>query len=345
MALETTPRITPGRVPQGRLGSCQGVFERRASQGTFVKLKGSFRVYGQRSRGVVPRAVEESMKDPFVVLVREPTVIPLASMALDNDGLQDLLAWVGDYRPACLPGSGSVSPGDLFPHDQTEVTELDGTPYTRKVTDNELLVELAGRNCYHSYGLKAGRKTNRDYIAHSQSGTVPHRSIMYHAKMTFFLAGISRRVSHELIRHYVGADRNEEGSPSQESTRYTFHPGHFIVPPKVLEEGESAVGSFSAAMKGSYGGYLSYIEDEENRFAKNNGNLPKGLDRKRIYEAAAGFLPMQAATSMIWTTNPVALAKLFQERTDATADLEFNRFARKWQQVCCGKWPNLFHGN
>jgi thymidylate synthase (FAD) len=228
----------------------------------------------------------------------------------------------------------------LFPHEgfRPDVRE-------KLLTDNELLVELAGRECYHSYGLKAGRKSNAEYIAHTQSGSIPHASIMYHAKMTFFLAGISRRVSHELIRHYVGADRSEEGSPSQESTRYTFHPGHFAVPPYVLDGGENSLLGFTNAVERTYRLYLDFVAQEEADYEDARGAKPTGIDRKRIYEAAAGLLPMQACTSMVWTTNPMALAKLFRERCDASADREFQRFATKWRGIAQARWPNLFPGS
>lgn len=226
-----------------------------------------------------------------------------------------------------------------------ETTEED--VYCVTVPNRTLLVRrdrkvVVCANCYHSYGAKAGRKTNADYIAHSQSGTVPHRSIMYHAKMTFFLAGISRRVSHELIRHYVGSDREEEGSPSMESTRYTRHPGHFVVPPRMVNR-PMEVEEFRDAMQTSYDAYLRYIRKAEERHTDKHGTPPKGLDRKQIYEAAAGILPMQATTSLFWTTNPVALAKLFLERMDVTSDAEFQRFAAKWQVLSVKGWPNLFH--
>lgn len=274
------------------------------------------------------------MTRPVVTVLFQPVVIPLAEMTLLPQGLDDLVEWVGDYRPECLPGEDPTGM-DLFPHD--------GTEGGRSLTGNELLVELAGRNCYHSYGAKAGKKSNRDYIAHTQSGTVPHRSIMYHAKMTFFVAGISRRVSHELIRHYVGADRSEEGSPSQESTRYTHHPGHFIVPPKMALDGQS-VDKFIVAMSAAYNEYHDYIDRETEAYRAASGEEPKGMTRKRIYEAAAGLLPMQAATSLVWTTNPVALAKMFAERTDESADAEFRRLALQWQRLCVARWPNLFPG-
>src|SRR5882672_996607 len=150
--------------------------------------------------------------------VTEPIVVPIGQMQLIPEGLAEMLDWVRSRAPACVPdeyakdksikeqwfeGMSAVRP--LFPHDLTE----DG----RKLTDNELLIELAGRSCYNSFGLKAGRKVNSEYIAHTQEMDPPHASIIYHAKMSFFIAGVSRRVSHELIRNYVGADRTEEGSP------------------------------------------------------------------------------------------------------------------------------------
>lgn len=262
----------------------------------------------------------------------QPVVIPLAEMTLIPQGLDGLVKWVEGYRPECLPGEDACGE-DLFPHDGTE----DGRP----LTSNELLVELAGRNCYHSYGAKAGKKSNADYIAHTQSGTVPHRSIMYHAKMTFFVAGISRRVSHELIRHYVGADRSEEGSPSMESTRYTHHPGHFVVPPKMVDDSR-VVEQFMASMSSAYTAYHDYIERETEAYRVSSGGEPRGLARKRIYEAAAGMLPSQAATSLVWTANPVSLAKMFAERTDESADAEFARLATVWRALCVSRWPNLF---
>lgn len=270
-----------------------------------------------------------------VTLLFQPTIIPMAQQSFIPGALDALTEWVRDYRPECLPNGDESTGADLFPHDGTE----DG----RTLTDNELLVELCGRNCYHSYGAKAGKKTNQSYIAHSQSGSVPHRSIMYHAKMTFFVAGVSRRLTHELIRHYVGADRTEEGSPSMESTRYTDHPGVYIVPPRMIASGADAVTQFGEDMSQGYTAYRRYIDSEVAEYTKLHGSAPKGMDRKRIYEAAAGQLHGQAATSVMWTANPVSLDKMFLERTDESADLEFRRLALAWQTVCRARWPNLFY--
>ena len=273
---------------------------------------------------------------PQVTLVLHPTVIPMAEMSFIPGALDALTDWVREYRPECLPNGESSTGADLFPHD--------GNEGGRNLTDNEKLVELAGRNCYLSFGAKAGKKTNAEYISHSQSGRVPHRSIMYHAKMTFFVAGVSRRLTHELIRHYVGADRSEEGSPSMESTRYTDHPGFYVVPPRMLASGANAVLQFEKDMNVGYTAYRAYITREVEDHVLLHGAAPKGMDRKRIYEAAAGLLHGQAATSLTWTANPVSLDKMFQERSDESADAEFQRLVGVWRQTC-QRWPNLFPRN
>lgn len=276
------------------------------------------------------------------ILTGEPIVVPIAETLVLDNALSKMMDWVRDRRPECLPeewvdAHRALKPiYALFPHDREHD---DGSP----LTDAELLVEIAGRKCYDSWGVKAGKKSNREYIENTQRGTIPHASIMYHAKMTFFIAGVSRRVSHELIRNYVGADRDEEGSPSQESTRFTHHPGCYIAHPWILgNQGELDV--FQSAMQHNYEEYLEYIERMQEK-EKASQDLPqdiKTMRRKRVYESASAYLSHSCETSWIWTTNPIALAKLLRERGDAAADLEFRRLARAWARVCVERWPNLF---
>jgi thymidylate synthase ThyX len=152
---------------------------------------------------------------------------------------------------------------------------------------------------------------------------------------------VSRRVSHELIRHYVGADRTEEGSPSQESTRYVEHSGCYIAHPAILESARE-LDEFEIAMKDNYEAYRDYIIRRSSEFELVNGAPPKGMDRKHIFESASPYLSHACETSFIWTTNPIALAKMFKERDNEAADLEYLRLARKWKKVCLEHWPNLF---
>lgn len=296
------------------------------------------------------------MERAVTILRGDPTVIPIASMSLEPLGVEQMMDWVEVHRPECLPDRGPEELKNwqqLFPHDLHEHRpgNEDVPAHSRALTSNELLVELAGRKCYDSFGLKAGKKSNAEYIAHTQSGKVKHASILYHAKMSFFFAGISRRVSHEIIRNYVGSDRDEEGSPSQESTRFTHHYGFFIEPPKYgmlsqMFNDESYMKRmqlhFEHSMQTSYNNYLSAVWQECEEWEKVHKKPPTSIDKKRIYEAASSFLPHQAETSFIWTTNPMAIAKFIHERDDDAADLEIRRFARRWKRICVSRWPNLF---
>lgn len=283
------------------------------------------------------------MTDPTFVL-DDPIVAPIAQMSLDFKGIQEMLRWLEKTNPSCLPDADPLAGGDafsnpdlLFPHNGRRESKT-----VQMLSGNELLVELAGRKCYNSFGKKAGRKSNEKYIQHTQDGDIPHASIMYHAKMSFFIAGISRRVSHELIRHYVGADRDEEGSPSQESTRYVEHNGRYVAHPGIVHD-ESGLTQWQAAMRVNREAYLRYIDHCTQRYQReNDGKSPKGMDRKRIFETASTFLSHSAETSFVWTTNPVALAKLIRERQHEAADLEFQRLARVWKEVALRHWPNLF---
>jgi thymidylate synthase (FAD) len=274
------------------------------------------------------------MGKKVTILTEAPIVAPLAQMELIPSGIEAMIDWVASHRPECLPDEGRHISA-LFPHD---MAVEDGRP----LTDNELLVELAGRKCYDSFGAKAGRKSNKAYIENTQQGDIPHASILYHAKISFFFAGVSRRVSHEIIRNYVGADRDEEGAPSQESTRFTHHYGFFICPPKYLGEDPSMKEHFEHSMQKAYSNYLIAVDKECKVWEEKHGKPPTSLDKKRIYEAASSFLPHQAETSFIWTTNPSAIAKLCRERDNIHADLEIQRFARKLKQVSVARYPNLF---
>ena len=279
-----------------------------------------------------------------VTIVKEPIIIPIAEMGFIQEGLQEMVKYLWERRPECLDGQPHTEASPLamlLPHGGLRI---DGSP----LTDNEMLIELSGRTCYYSFGQKAGRLENESYLKRmmGEPGKIPHSSVFYHAKMTFFFAGISRRVSHELIRHYVGADRSEEGSPSQESTRYTHHPGWFCAHPRDLEQGGEAMTSFEDQMSMAYDSYLAYLRNQVALFKRvNDGKEPKGMDRKRIYESASMRLPHSCATSFVWTTNPIALQKLLNERLDFAADLEIQRFARHLRNVAYKYWGNMFPQN
>ena len=68
-------------------------------------------------------------------------------------------------------------------------------------TDGERLAEFAGRLCYMSQKNPANR-TTRDYLENIKKQG--HGSVLEHANYSLLLEGISRSLTHELVRHRAG---------------------------------------------------------------------------------------------------------------------------------------------
>ena len=68
-------------------------------------------------------------------------------------------------------------------------------------TDGERLAEFAGRLCYMSQHNPAGRTTH-EYIENIKRQR--HGSVLEHANYTLLLEGVSRSLTHELVRHRAG---------------------------------------------------------------------------------------------------------------------------------------------
>ncbi|HST58632.1 MAG TPA: FAD-dependent thymidylate synthase, partial [Longimicrobium sp.] len=102
----------------------------------------------------------------------------------------------------------------------------------------EVVAEFAGRMCYLSFGEDAGlegghksipgRTSNEAYLGNILQ--VKHGSVLEHAVWTVLIEGVSRSLTHELIRHRAGFGF------SQLSQRYVdeSHIG-FVVPPEIAE--------------------------------------------------------------------------------------------------------------
>ena len=93
-------------------------------------------------------------------------------------------------------------------------------------TDGERLAEFAGRLCYMSQKNPAKRNT-RDYLENIKKQG--HGSVLEHASYSVLLEGVSRSLTHELVRHRAGF------AYSQLSQRYVDESdAHFVVPPAII---------------------------------------------------------------------------------------------------------------
>src|SRR5437660_4736493 len=98
-------------------------------------------------------------------------------------------------------------------------------PWSTDADGGEALAEFAGRACYQSWRKpNPATATNAGYIRHILE--VGHLSVLEHGSVTFYLTGMSRSLTHELIRH-------RHFSYSQLSQRYVPERNAAVVEPEV----------------------------------------------------------------------------------------------------------------
>lgn len=197
-------------------------------------------------------------------------------------------------------------------------------------TDGERLIEFAGRECYDSYGK--GR-SSEEYHKHILD--VDHGSVEEHVNLTFHISGVSRALTHELVRHRVGT------AISQRSTRYVDESDcNFVIPPAIAEAEKLG---FTRTEMTQLGRHVAACLDMHEHYDAIVGILSRRLPRKQAREAARNVLPMAAETSLVWTVNIRALRHCISKRATLGADWEICRlFVAIWRaaQPYCPAYLN-----
>src|SRR5688500_11893212 len=115
-------------------------------------------------------------------------------------------------------------------------------------TDGERLAEFAGRLCYMSQRNPANRAT-RDYLENIKKQG--HGSVLEHANYSLLLEGVSRSLTHELVRHRAGF------AYSQLSQRYVDESdARFVVPPAIIGE-DTLEGPWRTQMEAALRSYVA----------------------------------------------------------------------------------------
>src|SRR6516225_6529185 len=115
----------------------------------------------------------------------------------------------------------------------------------------ERLVETAGRVCYMSFA-KPRPGGNEAYIGHILE--VGHGSVLEHAVWNFLFTGISRSLTHELIRHRAG------WGYSQLSQRYVDESVAEYVEPDCIAESAELHRLWLEAIAHSHQAYMKLVE-------------------------------------------------------------------------------------
>ena len=197
-------------------------------------------------------------------------------------------------------------------------------------TDGERLAEFAGRLCYMSQHNPARRAT-REYLDNIKKQG--HGSVLEHANYSLLIEGISRSLTHELVRHRAGF------AYSQLSQRYVDESkASFVVPPAIIGDA-SLEAAWRTQVEGAQASYVSLVEQLMDRYGWVSDKVHR---RKMAREAARGVLPNSTETKIVVTGNARAWRTMLELRSGEGAEQEIRRMAVMVLRVLQQEAPAFF---
>ncbi|MCD8199944.1 MAG: FAD-dependent thymidylate synthase [Coriobacteriaceae bacterium] len=186
--------------------------------------------------------------------------------------------------------------------------------------DPERAVATAARLCYAPVGAKELMETLDEERIHKVLTTIlrgGHFSTLEHASYTFAIDGVSRAMTHQLVRHRMA-------SFNQQSQRYvTFQEEpEFITPDTVVEAGQEE--AFDKAATAAFEAYSQLIE----------AGVPA--------EDARYLLPNACETKIVVTMNIRELLHFFSLRCCNRAQWEIREVAMKMLELVTPTAPYIF---
>jgi thymidylate synthase (FAD) len=207
----------------------------------------------------------------------------------------------------------------------------DDVPWETDADGGQALAEFAGRACYQSWTKPNARTaTNAGYLHHILE--VGHLSVLEHGSVTFYLTGISRSLTHELIRH-------RHFSYSQLSQRYVPERDAALVEPDVIASDPQLHAQFLAAGEAAITAYTQLLEGLEKKFADVEHAT---LRRKQARQAARAVLPNATETRIVVTGNYRAWRHFVAMRASEHADVEIRQLAISCLRELSRVAPNAF---
>ena len=182
-------------------------------------------------------------------------------------------------------------------------------------SDGEHLAEFAGRLCYMSQANPAKRPT-REYLDNIKKQG--HGSVLEHANYSILLEGVSRSLTHELVRHRAGF------AYSQLSQRYVDEShAAFVVPPAIIGD-EKLESVWKTQVEGAQATYVALVEQLMERYGWVADRVHR---RKMAREAARAVLPNATETKIVVTGNARAWRTMLELRSSEGAEMEIRRLA------------------
>ena len=197
----------------------------------------------------------------------------------------------------------------------------------------EILSEIAGRACYMSFGK--GRKSNQEYLENILVSK--HGSVLEHAVWNLLITGVSRALTHELVRHRAGFGY------SQLSQRYVDETDARYVVPPLYQENEALRQKWQQTIECLRKAYVELAEATTQYVQQKYPAMPPRDRRKWARQAARSILPNACETKIFVTGNSRAWRHFLELRGSPHADTEIRLLAVEICRVLKQESPNIFH--
>ncbi|MDR2884559.1 MAG: FAD-dependent thymidylate synthase [Deferribacteraceae bacterium] len=188
-------------------------------------------------------------------------------------------------------------------------------------TGGELIAALAAKLCYSNASIddlldKVSTEEQDGFL--SKISQLGHLSVFEHITFSFGIEGVSRVLTHQLVRHRVA-------SYSQKSQRYVAHKGGFdyVVPPSV---------EANPAAKAIFDDMMTTLADTYDKLLQE-GASP---------EDARYILPNACETKIIVTMNARELIHFFKLRCCQRAQAEIRTLAEMMLKAVLPIAPIIF---
>ena len=212
--------------------------------------------------------------------------------------------------------------------------ELPGVPDSIRAGSDEAaaIVEISARLCYMSFGR--GRKHIEDFVNNLLAKG--DGSVFEHVNYGFVFTGVSRSLTHELVRHRAGF------AFSQRSQRFVDESeAPYVVPPAIAEKGGVAADLLKQAAEAASASYEKLVEELEQSLPEKD--FATTWDRRKaVRQAARAVLPNATETKIFVTANVRAWRHFIEMRGAAYADWEIRKLALKVLEVLKAECPLLF---
>lgn len=194
----------------------------------------------------------------------------------------------------------------------------------------EYLAEVAGRVCYMSFA-KPRPGGNQVYLEHIRE--VGHGSVLEHAVWNFVFTGVSRALTHELVRHRAGFGY------SQLSQRYVDESVAEYVEPDCIARDPELHRLWLDAVAHSHQTYMKLAEKLQDAFQDEPDRTQR---RKLARQAARSVLPNATETKIFVTANARALRHFIELRANRFAEVEIRKLAVQVLRLLQQEAPHIF---